>query len=71
MVLTDLLRFNLMGFPGGPVVKNPLCDAGTKIPPATELTKPAGRNWSLCAAVIDPTEDRDPQPSPNAAEVIN
>ena len=53
------------------MVKNPLCDAGTKIPPATELTKPAGRNWSLHAAVIDPTEDRDPQPSPNAAEVIN
>ena len=62
MVLTDLLRFNVRDFPGGPVVKNPPCDAGdasriprlgTKIPSAAELTKPACHNWRLCAAMID------------------
>ena len=56
--------------PGGPLVKNPPCNAGdarsmpgqgAKLPhatdhlsPTTAITEPVSHNWSPCAAVKDP-----------------
>ena len=45
-----MLSLTVRGFPGGPVVKNPPCDAGNKDSIPVQETDP-----SFLAATIEPT----------------